>query len=324
MLFELAQHRPRARRRAGRARDAQHRQADRRGGVRHRRRRDLLRVLRRPRDQDPRRRHPGARQRDEPGAARADRRRRPDHPVELSAADGGVEARAGDLRRLHDGAEAGRADAAVGARARVELRRRRPAAGRRQHRDRRGRDAARRSSSIPTSTRSRSPAAPRSARSIMRARRRHAEEDLARARRQVAEHLLRRRRLRGRRRRRAVRRLHQPGRGLLGRQPHPRAAADLQAVRRRDGREGEDDHARPADGSRHEDGRRSSAASSSIACAQYQEIGKKRSEAGARAAAAPPAARSTAATSSSRRSSTTSTTRARIAREEIFGPVAVA
>ena len=83
----------------------------------------------------------GARQRDEPRAARADRRRRPDHPVELPADDGRVEARAGDLRRLHDGAEAGRADAALGSGARVELRRRRPSAWRRQHRHRRRRDA---------------------------------------------------------------------------------------------------------------------------------------------------------------------------------------
>ena len=158
--------RPRPRRRAGRARDAQHRQADRRSRVRHRRRRDLLRVLRRPGDEDSRRRHPGARQRDEPRAARADRRRRADHPVELSAADGGVEARAGDLRRLHDGAEAGRADAADRARARVELRRRRacrPASSTSSPAS--ARPPARRSSRIPTSTRSRSPAAPRSARS---------------------------------------------------------------------------------------------------------------------------------------------------------------
>ena len=44
--------------------------------------------------------------------ARADRRRRPDHPVELPADDGGVEDRAGAGRGLHDRAEAGRADAA--------------------------------------------------------------------------------------------------------------------------------------------------------------------------------------------------------------------
>ena len=45
-------------------------------------------------------------------AARADRRGRPDHPVELPAADGGLEARAGALRGLHHRAQAGRADAA--------------------------------------------------------------------------------------------------------------------------------------------------------------------------------------------------------------------
>ena len=43
---------------------------------------------------------------------RAARRRRPDHPVELPAADGGVEARAGARRRQLRGAQAGRADAA--------------------------------------------------------------------------------------------------------------------------------------------------------------------------------------------------------------------
>ena len=98
---ELAEHR-----------DPQHRQADRRVGVRHHRRRHLLRVLRRPRHQDPRRRPARARQRDLDGAARADRRRGPDHPLELPAADGRLEAGAGDLRRLHDGDQAGRADAA--------------------------------------------------------------------------------------------------------------------------------------------------------------------------------------------------------------------
>ena len=165
ILFRLAEKRARASCRARRDRDAQHRQADRRSRVRHRRRRHLLRVLRRPRDEDSRRRAAGARQRDEPGAARADRRRRPDHPVELPAADGGVEAGAGDLRRLHDGAQAGRADAADGPRARAASSRRRAAAGRRQHRDRRRRDRAPRSSRTRTSTRSRSPAASRSARS---------------------------------------------------------------------------------------------------------------------------------------------------------------
>ena len=45
-------------------------------------------------------------------AARAGRRLRPDHPVELPAADGGVEDRAGARVRQHRRAEARRADAA--------------------------------------------------------------------------------------------------------------------------------------------------------------------------------------------------------------------
>ena len=65
------------------------------------------------------------------------RRRRPDHPVELPAADARVEDRARARRREHGRAEAGRDDAAD----RAALRRRRspgrPAAGRRQHRHRR-------------------------------------------------------------------------------------------------------------------------------------------------------------------------------------------
>ena len=48
-------------------------------------------------------------------AARAGRRLRPDHPVELPAADGGVEARPGARVRQHRRAQARRADAAHGA-----------------------------------------------------------------------------------------------------------------------------------------------------------------------------------------------------------------
>ena len=98
----------------------------------------------------------------EPPAAAA-RRRRPDHPVELPAADARVEDRAGARDREHRRAEAGRDDAADGA----PLLRRPPpgraAARRRQHRHRRRARPAPRSST-PTSTRSRSPARPRSAR----------------------------------------------------------------------------------------------------------------------------------------------------------------
>ena len=98
----------------------------------------------------------------EPRAAAA-RRRRPDHPVELPAADAGLEARAGARRREHRRAQAGRDDAAH----RAALLRRAPpgraAAGRRQHRHRRRPHRAPRSST-PRSTRSRSRARPRSGR----------------------------------------------------------------------------------------------------------------------------------------------------------------
>ena len=207
-------------------------------------------------------------------------------------------------------------------RAGVELRRRRPAARRRQHRHRRRRDRRRAIVEHPDVDKIAFTGSAEVGKTIMRGAAGHAEEDLARARRQVAEHLLRRRRFRGRGRRRAVRRLLQPGRGLLRRQPHPGAAADLQAVRRRDGREGEGDHA---------SARRSIATTKMGPLVSREQFDRVRAVSGNRqaakrssrsAAAAPPAARSTAATSSSRRSSTTSTTRARIAREEIFGPVA--
>ncbi len=95
-------------------------------------------------------------------APRAGRRVRADHPVELPAADGRLEARPGARRRLHDRAEAGRADAAERAaprraRARGRASRRAcstcsPATAR----------PARRSSITRASTRSPSPARPRS------------------------------------------------------------------------------------------------------------------------------------------------------------------
>ena len=71
----------------------------------------------------------------------------PDHPLELPAADGGVEDRARARDRQHRRAQAGRDDAADGADARRDHRRGRPAAGRRQHHRRRARDRRRRSSS---------------------------------------------------------------------------------------------------------------------------------------------------------------------------------
>ena len=96
-------------------RHAQHGQADRRSRVRRQRRGALLRVLRRAGDENPWRDARSARQRAVDGGPRAGRRRRTDHPVELSAADGGLEAGAGAGGRVHGRAEAGGADAAVGA-----------------------------------------------------------------------------------------------------------------------------------------------------------------------------------------------------------------
>ena len=70
----------------------------------------------------------------------AARRGRPGHPVELPAAHAGVEDRPGPGLRQHRRAQAGRDDAADRARLRRDLPAGRPAAGRRQHRHRRGRD----------------------------------------------------------------------------------------------------------------------------------------------------------------------------------------
>ena len=64
----------------------------------------------------------------------AARRRRPDHPVELPAADAGLEDRPGARRRQHGRPQAGLDDAALRAALRRGLPAGRPAAGRRQHR----------------------------------------------------------------------------------------------------------------------------------------------------------------------------------------------
>ncbi len=98
-----------------------------------------------------------------PGSAAAGRRR-PGDPVELPAADGGVEAGAGAGRRQHLRAQAGRDHAADRAAAGRGLPAGRPAAGRRQRADRRRRHRRGAGRRIPASTRSRSPDRPRSAR----------------------------------------------------------------------------------------------------------------------------------------------------------------
>ena len=96
--------------------------------------------------------------------AAAARRRRPDHPVELPAADGRVEDRARARDRQHRGAEARRDDAADGADARRDHRRVPTCRRASSTSSPAGPRSGRRSSSTRTSTRSRSPARPRSAR----------------------------------------------------------------------------------------------------------------------------------------------------------------
>ena len=65
----------------------------------------------------------------------------------------------------------------------------------------------------------------------------------SRTRRQVAQHFLRRRGFRSCHRRSALRRLHQSGRSLFGRQPHSGTEADLQEICRCHGRESQDHQA---------------------------------------------------------------------------------
>ncbi len=105
-----------AHRRAGRARDPRQRQADQREPQRRPPAGDrLLPLLRRLGRQDPRPDHP------DPGQllllhpARAGRRRRADHPLELPDADGRLEVGPGARRGLHRRPQAGRADPPDGA-----------------------------------------------------------------------------------------------------------------------------------------------------------------------------------------------------------------
>ena len=120
-----------ARRRARRARDARPGPADRHRPPRERRgRRRALPLLRRLGHEDRRRDQPAVLPRDvQLHAARARRRVRPDHPLELPADDRGLEARPGARVRQHLRGEARRADAAHRAAAR-RAHRRRPASPR--------------------------------------------------------------------------------------------------------------------------------------------------------------------------------------------------
>ena len=173
-------------------------------------------------------------------AARAGRRRRPDHPVELPAADGGVEARPGARLRLHRRAQAGRADAAVGAEARRATARGRAARRRGQHRHRlrrcrrrAGRARGRRQGGVHRLDRGRQ--------ADRQGGRGQPEEGLARARRQVAERRLRRRRPRLGDRRRGQRDLLQPRPVLQRRLAPVHPEGRLRRRRRRRRRGGQED-----------------------------------------------------------------------------------
>ena len=135
-------------------------------------------------------------------AARAGRRRRADHSLELPDADGGLEVGPGPGRRLHDRDEAGRADAAD-LPADGASWRRRPAfpTASSTSSPATARPPAPRSSSTRASTRSPSPASSETAQIIMRDAAADAEAAHVRAGRQEPEHRLRRRRPRRRRRR---------------------------------------------------------------------------------------------------------------------------
>ena len=158
-LYALARAGPEAHAALRRARDARQRQADPRD-ARHRHPAGRAPLL------PPRRLGP-AHGASSPATSR--RRRRADHPVELPAADAGLEDRAGAGDGKHGRAQAGRVHPLTALLLRRDLPGGRPAAGRRQHRHRRRRGPARDRRRTPTSTRSPSPARPRSGRIIRKA-----------------------------------------------------------------------------------------------------------------------------------------------------------
>ena len=167
----------------------------------------------------------------------AGRRRRPDHPVEFSAADARLEDRAGAGGRLHGRAEARRVHAADRDPVCRDLRARRRAEGRRQHFA--GRPRRRCGDRQPCRRRQdRLHRLVGSRQDHPQGDRRHRQEAVAGTRRQVGLHRLRGRRSRQRGRRAGRRHLVQPGAGLLRRL----AAAGAGRHRRRLHRQGQDPH----------------------------------------------------------------------------------
>ena len=157
------------------------------------------------------------------------------HAVELPGRDADAQGRAGAGRRLHDGAEAGRADAADGAGRRRAGRARRPAGGRLpdRHRRRRGRAADRRRDDVePGHPQGRLHRLDRGRQAADGAVREGAEAHLARAGRQRAVHRARRLQPRRRGRRRAALQVPQLRADVHLGQPHPRPGRHLRRIRR--------------------------------------------------------------------------------------------
>ena len=183
------------------------------------------------------------RRRRQPDRARAGRRLRPGHSVELPAPPGLLEGRALPGRRQHVRAQAQRAHPAHGHPPDEAARGGRTARGRRQPGARRRRcrrpaalrGPARRPGVVHRRARHRQGADGRG--------RRHRQEGRPRARRQEPQHRLRRRRPRGRARLRAHRGLPALGPGLLGRRAAGGRGVDPRPVRRRPGRAGRADPA---------------------------------------------------------------------------------
>ncbi|CAK7281487.1 Aldehyde dehydrogenase [Streptomyces misionensis JCM 4497] len=174
----------------------------------------------------------------------------PGHPVELPAADAGVEDRPGAGDRQHGRPEARRDDPAVGAVLRGRLPSGGPAQGRRQHRDR-CRAYRRGAGRAPGREQGRVHGLDGGRQGDRADRGRHAQEAHPRTGRQGREHRLRRRPDRPGRRGRRERHLLQPGPGLLRRFAPPRAGvgpgraagrAQAQAVHAAPGRPAGQEH----------------------------------------------------------------------------------
>ena len=159
-----------------------------------------------------------------------------DHAVELPARDGHPQDRPGDRRRLHDGRQAGPADAADDARCWPQLLERgRPARRRAQRRHRRTHSGEVIEPLIarPAAAQAHLHRLDRGRQDAGRAGRRAAAADVDGARRQRPVPRLRRRRPRRRGRRRDAREDAQHRRGLHRGQPLPRARVGRRGVRRR-------------------------------------------------------------------------------------------